>query len=75
MTPLFLTLLLLLAMLLVGEFVLWRMFRRRVDPVLFPSDQDQSSIGFFRPGRMRFVAICHTVALGACVLLSVLWLW
>lgn len=75
MTPLLLTIVLLLATLVVGEFSLWRMFRRRVDPVIFPSDTDQSSIGFFRPGRMRLVAIAHTVAMGAWLVVSILWLW
>lgn len=75
MTPLALTIVLLVGSLVVGEFSLWRMFRRRVDPVIFPSDKDQSQIGFFRPGRMRLVALCHAGAVGAVVVLSVLWLW
>lgn len=75
MTPPFLVIILLVGALLVGELILWRMFRRRVDPVIFPTDHDQSSIGFFRPGRMRFVALCHTIALGVAIVLAVLWLW
>ena len=75
MTPLLLTIAFLLATLVVGEFTLWRMFRRRVDPVIFPSDRDQSQVGFFRPGRVRFVALCHTLAIGGWITLSLLWLW
>ena len=75
MTPLLLTIVCLLATLVVGEFSLWRMFRRRVDPVIFPSDRDQSQVGFFRPGRVRLVALCHTLAIGGWIVLSLLWLW
>lgn|GEM_PF-5066816 len=75
MTPLFLSLCLLLGTLLIGEGILWRMFRRRVDPIIFPSERNTSETGPFRPWRMRAFAVSHTVSLGAWTLLSVLWLW
>lgn len=75
MTELTLTIVLLLCTALVGEALLWRLFRRRVDPVIFPADQDASQLGFFRLGRMRVVALAHTIILCVWMLLSVLWLW
>lgn len=75
MTELTLTIVLLLCTALVGEAILWRLFRRRVDPVIFPADQDASQLGFFRLGRMRVVALAHTIALCVWMVLSVLWLW
>ncbi len=75
MTELVLTLAPLACTALLGEFVLWRLFRRRVDPVIFPADQDTSQLGFFRLGRMRLVAVLHAVILVAWIVLSVLWLW
>jgi hypothetical protein len=75
MTPFFLTIVLLVGALLLGELALWRMFRRRIDPVTFPSDVDASSIGFYRPGRMRAIAVAHAVLLGASLVFFVTWLW
>lgn len=75
MTELTLTIVLLACTALLGEFVLWRLFRRRVDPVIFPSEHDTSQIGFFRLGRMRVVAVAHAVALVAWIVVSILWLW
>lgn len=57
------------------EILLWRLFRRRIDPMIFPAESDASQLRFFDLGRMRFIAACHTVALGAAVLLPLLWLW
>lgn len=75
MTPLFLTIGILAGATVIGEFALWRMFRRRIDPVTFPSAVDASSIGFYRHGRMRAVVLIHAVALGGWLIFSVLWLW
>lgn len=75
MTSLVLTLLGMVIGTLVGESLLWRMFRRRVDPLVFPSESDESQVGFFGLGRMRAVAVVHALALGAWLVLSVLWLW
>jgi hypothetical protein len=75
MTPLLFTLALLVTTLVATEFMLWRMFRRRVDPVIFPAEQDASSVAFFRPGRMKLLTLAHSVALGAAVVIPVLWLW
>lgn len=75
MTALFQTIVLLLCALVVGEFALWRMFWRRVDPVVFPSSSDESQVGFFSPWRMRFLALAHTAAVGAWLVVSILWLW
>lgn len=75
MTPLILTLVVLVLLVLIGELVLWRLFRRHADPVNFPHESDHSQVGFFRMGRMRALAIIHTVILGGWIIFSVLWLW
>lgn len=75
MTEFTLTIVLLLCTALLGELVLWRMFRRRVDPVIYPADRDASQVGFFRLGRMRAVAFLHAIILCAWIILSILWLW
>jgi hypothetical protein len=75
MTPLSATIALLMATLLLGEVFLWRMFRRRIDPMTFPSERDASQFGVFRPNRMRAFAVVHTLLLGCWLLGSVLLLW
>lgn len=59
---------------LLGEFVLWRLFRQRVDPIIFPSEQDTSQLGFFSIARMRSIAAIHTATLVAWTIVSILWL-
>lgn len=75
MTPLFVSIALLMATLFLGEYFLWRMFRRRIDPMTFPSEHDASQFGLFRPNRMRAFAVVHTLLLGGWLLGSVLFLW
>lgn len=75
MTHLILSIVSLLCALVLGEILLWRLFRRRIDPVIFPSDSDASQLRFFHLGRVRFIALCHTIVLGAWLFLSVAWLW
>lgn len=68
------TIALLACTVLLGEFVLWRLFRQRVDPIIFPSETDTSQFGFFSIGRMRLIAVIHTVLLVAWIVISMLWL-
>lgn len=75
MTPLTLSIVSLLGVLVVGEIALWRLFRRRVDPVTFPHERDRSHLRFFRIGRLRFIAAFHTLLLGTLIVVSLLWLW
>lgn len=71
----FLTLALLVSTIVLGEIVLWKTFRRRVDPVIYPTEHDASQVGFFRLGRMRVIAVMHTVALTGWIVFSFVWLW
>ncbi len=64
-----------LSFLLIGEFILWRLFHRRVEPLCFPPDRDASEIGFFRMGRLRLIAIIHTIVMGVWVAASLFILW
>lgn len=75
MTSFALSIACLLGLLIAGEAVLWRLFRRRIDPVTFPHERDRSQVGFFLIGRMRLTAALHALALGAWVVCSLLWLW
>lgn len=60
---------------LVSELFLWKLFRRHVDPVVFPSETDTSQIGFFSVGRLRIVALIHTIVLCVWIIFSVWYLW
>ncbi len=65
----------LIVIIVVGETILWRLFRRRIDPVTFPHERDRSQVGFFRIGRMRIVAALHAIILSAWIAFSLTWLW
>jgi hypothetical protein len=75
MTPLLMTIGLPTVTLFIGEVCLWRMFRRRIDPMIFPVEHDVSQLGLFRPNRMRAFAIVHTIILSTWIVCSVLFLW
>lgn len=73
-TPL-LVILITVGILLLGEVLLWRLFRRRIDPMIFPPESDASQLRFFHLGRLRLLALVHAAALGTTLVLSLLWLW
>lgn len=75
MTPFVLTIVFLVGTVLIVEFALWRMFRRRIDPLVFPAEADASQVGFFSTNRMRAVAIVHTLVLAAWTVFTIFWLW
>ncbi len=75
MTMLIFAILTTVCVLLFGEILLWRLFRRRIDPMIFPPESDASALGFFHLGRLRLLALVHTAALGTTLVLSLLWLW
>ena len=59
-------------LILLCEFTLWRLFRRRVEGYLFPREIDISPLRFFTLMRLRICVLLHTVFLLA-VLASTLW--
>ncbi len=65
----------LILFILLGETILWRLFRRRIDPVTFPHERDRSQVGFFRIGRMRLFTMFHALALCVWTVFSLSWLW
>lgn len=75
MTSLILSIASLLGLLLLGEVVLWRLFMRHADVAKFPAGQHGSRTGIFHLGTLRVFAICHTLALGSWITVSLLWAW
>jgi hypothetical protein len=60
---------------LVGEMVLWNLFRKRVGPMLFPHEVDTSFMRFFSLPRLRIVAIAHYLVLCVLVTIFFMFLW
>jgi hypothetical protein len=60
---------------IVAEFTLWRLFRRRVLPICFPHETDSSPLRFFSLTHLRLVAVVHTIFVIAVVLFPASLLW
>jgi hypothetical protein len=60
---------------LLMEFMLWRMFRAKVSTVTFPHATDHSAFAFFSVGRLRFLAMVHAVVLIVCLAITYVLLW
>lgn len=58
-----------------GEGVLWILFRRNMIALSFPHEADASSLRFFTFNRIRLIAALHTAALMAIVAFVLLALW
>ena len=50
-------------LIVVVEVVLWMLFKRRIQGICFPHDMDASFFRFFTLGRLRVIAISHTLFL------------
>ena len=48
------------------EWMLWRLFKTKIEGMIFPHETDQSSLSFFTLGRLRACAFVHTCFLLAC---------
>ncbi len=60
---------------LFSEFVLWRLFRRRVNGFLFSREIDISHFRFFTLLRLRLCAVLHAVLLLVILLCSLWFVW
>jgi hypothetical protein len=58
-----------------SEYMLWSMFRRKAEPLVFPKELDTSAVGFFTIGRMRVFTLIHTALMIVvlCAVFSFLW--
>lgn len=68
-------LLLLEGIIVMGEGMVWMLFRRNMMPVSFPHESDTSSLRFFTFTRLRLLAILHTIFLLAIVAIIFLLPW
>jgi hypothetical protein len=50
-------------LILAVEFFLWKLFCGKIVGVMFPHETDRSSLSFFTMGRLRFLALTHTIFL------------
>lgn len=63
------------AVIVIAEFVCWRLFVRNAVPISFPHDADHSSLRFFTFPRLRLIALAHALLLMGFVLSVFLFLW
>jgi hypothetical protein len=75
MNTLLTTLLVSGALIAVAEFLFWRLFRRKIEGLLFPHELDASIFHFFTLPRMKLVAVAHTLFLIVTISLLLLFLW
>ena len=49
-----------LTLIVIAEFAMWTLFRRRIGGLLFPHELDASLFRFFTLTRLRLIALLHT---------------
>lgn len=52
---------------LVLEYFFWRLFRSKIEGLLFPHETDHSALSFFTLLRLRICVLSHTVFLVVCI--------
>lgn len=57
------------------EFILWTLFRRKIVGLEFPREVDASVFHFFSGRRMRTLALIHTIILLVTVPFFIALLW
>lgn len=45
------------------EYLLWSIFRKRIEGLVLPRSSDSSALHFFSIGRVGFCALFHTIVL------------
>ncbi len=63
------------ALIVIVEGFLWKLFRKRIQGICFPREMDASFFRFFTLGRLRAIAISHTLFLLGTVNALYLLLW
>lgn len=57
------------------EWSMWKLFRRKFTQICLPTGSGQSLFHFFTIGRMRILAILHTILLLALIIIGHILLW
>ncbi|MDD5041268.1 MAG: hypothetical protein PHX87_03275 [Candidatus Peribacteraceae bacterium] len=57
------------------EGMLWILFKRKFIQICLPTQGEEVFFHFFTVGRLRLLAIIHTLILLACVIIGHLLLW
>jgi hypothetical protein len=60
---------------IICEAVLWFLFRKRLNPLIFPHELDTSYFRFFNIARLQILAILHVIFLVICMILFCIYLW
>lgn len=63
------------AMIVAGEALCWMLFKRKMEPLHFPSDKDPTGSHTFYLKRIRLFAVIHTVGLCVFVWIFCIILW
>ncbi len=63
------------AMVLIPEFVLWMMYRKKAEGLMFPEESDESYFHFFSRERMKYVVILQSIFLIVLFVICTLILW
>jgi hypothetical protein len=64
-----------IAIIIVGEWLLWGLFKTRVRSLQFPHETDQSDLHFFTIARLRICALLHALLLLGIATITFLFLW
>jgi hypothetical protein len=75
MLYLFLVLASLTLIIVAVEGMFWSLFRRKMEPLRFPSDDDPSGSHIYWLERVRLIVIVHAVLLIIVVWMFCIWLW
>lgn len=62
-------------LILITELTLWKIFRKKLAGLSFPSEIDESFHGYFSINKIRIFAIIHTIILLATTYLFYFLLW
>jgi hypothetical protein len=62
-------------LIIVMEFLLWRLFVRNISGIVFPRTMDTSSLRFFTFNRMRLFVTIHAIVLLAITGSTLFFLW
>lgn len=75
MTWMLLTMIGLVAFIIVAEWTCWRLFRRRTDPMRFPSPNDPTGSHTFYLRKLRIFMLVHSAVLITFTVFFCIGLW
>jgi len=62
-------------LILLAESIMWALFKRKFAQICLPTEADKTIFHFFTVGRMRIVALLHTLVLIVAIIFGHLLLW